>query len=260
MSGATNTVPADGPALASAAQATRAYASASRQGQEEQWILAAMPMVRHIVQKVAANLGRNVDKDELISAGTLGLVQAARSFDSTRDAEFTTFAYLRIRGAVIDELRGRTFVPPTVHTKIRKVQEAYRRFASTTGRPPSDEELADDLAIPVEQLYSLLEEARRQHFLHIHGLSEGDTSMDGLLPVDRGPGPGANIERKELLAQLTQAIMEMPTRDRHVLMLYYERDLTMKEIAIVLKLTESRVSQIHAAALLRLAMKLKKDE
>ena len=245
------------PARNRAAKVSQAYASQSREPQEERWILDNLPLVRHIVQKVASQMSRNADLEELISAGTLGLVKAARAYDPNRDAEFRTYAYIRIRGAVIDELRSRSFVPPTVHNQIRQMQQAYQRFYAQHGVPPTDEDLANQIGITLDELYHTMEEARRQHFLYIHGLSDDQTSLESLMPVSRGSSPESLVERQELLEKLAGAIREMPARDRHILMLYYERDLTMKEVAAVLKVTESRVSQLHASALLKLSMKFK---
>jgi RNA polymerase sigma factor for flagellar operon FliA len=150
---------------------------------------------------LAKSLGRGRDTDELLSAGMLGLVQAARSFDPHRDVKFATYAYLRIRGAVIDSLRGR----PTVSCGAL------------------DEEQNEFYAVP---------------------------------PRAQSLSPDEQAEQNELLETLTRAILVLPKRDRHVLMLYYQEELTMKEIAAVLSLTESRVSQLHAAALLKLSLKL----
>jgi RNA polymerase sigma factor for flagellar operon FliA len=106
-------------------------------------------------------------------------------------------------------------------------------------------------------LYQVLEEARRQQFLSIHGLGDDSDGPLGITPRDASPSPLDQAERKELMERMTRAILELPTRDRHLIMLYYERDLTMKEIAEVLEITESRVSQLHASALFKLSMKLK---
>jgi RNA polymerase sigma factor for flagellar operon FliA len=238
-------------------RATQAYANCSREAQEEKWILDHLPLVRHVVQKVTAQLSHKTDLEDLISAGTLGLVKAARAFDATKEAEFKTYAYIRIRGAVIDELRGRSFVPAAVHNQIRHVQKAYRKLATERGQPPGDEDLAAEVGVSVAQLYRTFEEARRQHFLSIHGLSDDEPALGAFVPPDGGPSPQAEVERAELLRNLTRAITELPERDRVILLLYYERDLTMKETAQVLGVTESRVSQLHASALFKLSMKMR---
>ncbi len=239
------------------AKVSQTYASHSRDTLEERWILENLPLVRHIVQKVAPHLPRKFDPEDLIAAGTLGLVKAARAFDPTKDAGFRTYAYIRIRGAVLDELRGLSFVPSGVHNEIRRVRQAYQRCINSLGEAPSDEQLAEELGISRARLYRTLEEARRQNFLSIHGLSQDCPALAALVPPQSQPAPDEQAERKETLERLTEAIRELPERDRIVLLLYYERDLTMKEAAEVLGVSESRISQLHASALFKLAMKLR---
>ncbi len=244
------------PTRAMQARMSNAYAQQSRESMEEKWILDHLPLVRHIVRKVVRNIGSRGDIDDLISAGTLGLVKAARSFDLSRGVEFKTYAYIRIRGAVIDELRGQSFVPSGVHREIRRIERTYRVLTAENGTPPTDEKLAEAVGISPERMYKVMEEGRRQNFLSIHGLSDEKPAMDALTPLDKAPKPDEQAERKETLENLADAIMALPKRDRHILLLYYERDLTMKETALVLGVTESRVSQLHASALFKLAVKL----
>lgn len=239
------------------AKASRAYCSVNREEQEEKWILDHLPLVRHIVNKLTAQVLCKIDMDDLISAGTLGLVKAARAYNASMDAEFKTYAYIRITGAVIDEIRKRSFVPSAVHGQILNIQRVYRKFATERGRPPSDEELAQEVCLPLDQLYKVLEAARRQHFLSIHGMGDEQSLLGPLAPADKTIGPADQVEQQEQIERLTKAIGELPERDRVIVLLYYERDLTMKETAKVLGVTESRVSQLHAAALFKLSMKLK---
>jgi len=251
------TCPVEVPPEALRARASRTYERESRQVLEERLILEHLPLVRHIVQKVAAHISRPADVEDLISAGTLGLVRAARAYDPSRHTEFKTYAYIRIRGAVLDELRARSFAPSAVHGEIRRIRQAYERLTAERGSPPEMEDLARAAGVSLPRLYRTLERARTQQFLSIHGLSEDRPVLGSLVPADDGPGPEAEVERKELLEQLAHAIRELPRRDRLIILLYYERDLTMKEVAQVLGITESRVSQLHAAALFKLSMKLK---
>ena len=244
------------PPLAIRARAMQAYTKQSRALLEEKWILDHMPLVKHIVNKVMLHARGKAELEDLISAGTVGLVKAARSFDPTREVEFKTYAYIRIRGAVIDELRRNSFVPSNVHQELRQIEETYRRMSSKNGKPPSDEQLARESNVSLEKMYKILQEGRHQHFLSIHGLNEEQSPLQGLVPPDHEPSPDQQAERKEMLEVLTDALMELSERDRHVLLLYYDRDLTMKETAEVLGVTESRVSQLHASALFKLSMKL----
>lgn len=234
----------------------QAYAVQSRESRQEQWILEYLPMVHHVVQKLRVHLPDRADMEDLVSAGTLGLVKAARSYDPSRNAEFKTYAYIRIRGSVIDELRKRSMAPQNVHKQIREIQHAWQQLCNEAGAPPSDEALADRAGVSLERLYRTLEEARRLQFLSIHGLGEAGTEAP-LVPVDQQPSPADQASRKETVARLAQAMLELPKRDRTLLILYYERDLTMKEAAEVLGVTESRISQMHASALFKLSMKLR---
>jgi RNA polymerase sigma factor for flagellar operon FliA len=128
------------------------------------------------------------------------------------------------------------------------------------GQAPDDESLAAECGIPLEQLHRTLADARRQHFLCIHGLSDDEPALGNLAPLSAEPSPEEQAGRHELKELLAKALLELPARDRHVIVLYYAEDLTMKEIAQVLKVTEARVSQIHAGALFRLSMKLNPPE
>ena len=239
------------------AKASAAYTAESRQAEDDARIVEYLPLVRHVVQKISASLPRHIDSDDLMSAGTLGLVRASRRFDADKKVDFKTYAYICIRGAVIDELRHRSFVSTNIHHQIRKVRDCYQHYISAHGEPPSDEDLAARTGLTAEQLYRVLQEARRQNFLSIHGLTEEQPALGSLTPADDGPSPVEQAERQETLERLAVAIRQLPERDRVLLILYYERDLTMKEIAEVLTITESRVSQLHASAVFKLSMKMR---
>jgi RNA polymerase sigma factor for flagellar operon FliA len=239
------------------AKAAEVYTNQSRETREQERVLAHLPLVRHIVQKIIGHTGRQADIDDLISAGTLGLVKASRAFDPTKHVEFSTYAYIRIRGAVIDELRGRSFTSPDTNRYIRLVRKAYQAFLVANGRPPADEELAAQANIPLEKLYRTFEDSRRRHFLSFNGLSDDQPSLGAMLPADESASPGPAVEQRELVGRMAEAIQELSERDRTIVLLYYDKDLTMKEIAETLGITESRVSQVHAAALFRLGMKLR---
>ncbi|HET6427494.1 MAG TPA: FliA/WhiG family RNA polymerase sigma factor [Phycisphaerae bacterium] len=244
------------PAETLRARARKAYADQARETFEEKLILDYLPLVRHVVTRVAENIHQPADIEDLISAGTIGLIKAAREYDPSRKAEFKTYAYIRVRGAVIDELRRRSFVPSAVHGKLRQIRAAYEQLAGRLGRAPANEELAEAVGMTVLELYRTLEESRNQHFLSIHGLTGQESAMGDFIASDEQASPPTQAERAELRVQLARAITELPEKERLVILLYYERDLNMKETAEVLKVTESRVSQLHASAILRLSMKL----
>ena len=141
-------------------------------------------------------------------------------------------------------------------SRIRQVRDVYERLTAQIGSAPSDERLAREVGLSMNQLYRLFQQARKQQFLSIHGLSDDSPVMESLIPVDKAPSPGDQLEQKEMVSRMTEVIGDLPKRDRILLLLYYERELSMKEIAQVLEITESRVSQLHAGLLFKLSAKL----
>jgi RNA polymerase sigma factor FliA len=242
--------------------AYKTYSAEQKKLNEERLILDFLPLVHKIVQNIAGFVNNSgLSHDDLVSAGTMGLVKAARDFDPSRDATFKTYAYIKIRGAVIDELRSWTFTPTNVARNIEQVNAIIHQFIEQTGSSPSDEEIAARLNLPVEKLYRLFEQARSQHFLSIHSLTDSGPALADCL-AGNSDDPSSHLEKTELVELLAAAIQALPQSQRHVIVLYYQRDMTMKEIAAVLDVTESRVSQLHSGALVRLSAHLRhwKDE
>lgn len=233
----------------SAGQALRAYGSQVRQSREEQLIVQYLPLVHRIVSQVVAYLHPPLDREDLVSAGTIGLVKAARDYDASKDAEFKTYAYIRVRGAVIDELRRWSFTPPALIRQYEQARELSERILEETGLPPTDEQLAEQMEMPIEKLYQMFETVRARHFLSIHGLDDETPALGDCLAAEGTDDPSWRIEKEELIRHLAEAIQALPTKQRRIVVLYYHKELTMKEIAEVLEITESRVSQLHAAAL-----------
>jgi len=198
-----------------------------------------------------------LSRDDLISAGTIGLVKAARDFDPAHDASFKTYAYIRIRGAVLDELRAWSFAPATVKKQLDRAQQIAEQILQHTGRAPSDKELAEKLGISLEKMYKIFEDARRRHFLSIHGLDDEAPVLGSMLAATGTKQPGHRLEQAELVAELAKQIEQLPTKQRRIILLYYHQELTMKQIASILKITESRVSQLHASALFKLSIRLR---
>lgn len=258
MSAPSEPTVSDRPSAKAQSQARAAYEQESAKARQDQCILDHLPLVHHIVRKVTANLRERVDTEDLISAGTVGLVRAARAYQPDKHAEFKTYAYIRVRGAVIDELRSRSFAPTGVHRKIRKIRQAYQALLADTGQVPEDDQIAARAGLSLQGYYRTVEEARRQHFLSIHGIDEESPCLANLIPAQSAT-PEHQAQKREMVRRLAAAIQELPDRDRPVILLYYQRDLTMKEVAETLGVTESRVSQVHASALFRLSMKLQED-
>jgi RNA polymerase sigma factor for flagellar operon FliA len=219
-------------------------------------ILRLLPMVQKIARRAVSYLRPPLSFDDLISAGTIGLIKAARDFDVSRQTEFATYAYIRIKGAILDELRRSSLLPATVNRQIRTALETSQKTTAETGRAPSDEELAQKLGISIDELNELYDSARAQHFVSIDGLGEEGPALGSLLPAADTDAPDTQLEQTELLDKLTEAMQELDQRRLQIIVLYYHQHLTMKQIAEILEITESRVSQLHASALFTLSVKL----
>lgn len=239
-------------------RAARLYAGHNRKQREDDMIVKYLPLVHKIVSQVATYLQPPLSREDLISAGTIGLVKAARDFDPSRDAGFKTYAYIRIRGAVIDELRSWSFAPPDIKRQFDQAQEISSQMMERDGQMPADDQVAEQLGISTEKMYRIFETARARHFLSIHGGS-GESPMLGQMLASSTAGPEEEIEREELIEALTRAITQLPEKQKHIVVMYYQKELTMKQIAEVLEITESRVSQLHAAALFKLSVRLGQD-
>lgn len=238
------------------AVAARAYRGNQGRPVGDEEIVKLLPMVRKIARHAVSYIRPPLSLDDLISAGTIGLLKAARDFDASHQAEFKTYAYIRIKGAVLDELRRASLLPSGVNKQVRQAQELSRKIAEETGSLPTDEELARRLNVPIDQVYELFESARARHFVSIDGFTEEQPALgDVLAAADTAP-PESRLERAELLNGLTEAMQELDPRRLQVIVLYYQQQLTMKQIATVLSITESRVSQLHASALFSLSVKL----
>jgi RNA polymerase sigma factor for flagellar operon FliA len=237
--------------------ALRAYSSHQKQPIDDEQIADYLPMVRKIVQRVATYLKPPLSTEDLVSAGTVGLIKAARDFDPSRQAEFETYAYIRIKGAILDELRGFSLLPAGLHKQIQAALQLSREITEETGAAPTDEELAERLGIPLDKLYRRLESARALHFISINSFGKEYPARGDLLSAPATISPDKQLEQAELVDKLTEAIQELDKRRKEIILLYYKQHLTMKQIAAVLKITESRVSQLHASALFSLSAKLR---
>jgi RNA polymerase sigma factor for flagellar operon FliA len=238
------------------AVALRTYNGHKHRGVGDEEILRLLPMVRQIARRAVSYLKPPLSLEDLISAGTVGLIKAARDFDAAYQAEFKTYAYIRIKGAVLDELRRASLLPAGVNRQIRAALELSRRITEQTGTVPTEEELAEELGITVNDVFSLFENARAQHFVSLDALTEKQPVLGDLLAVADTATPDSQLEKAELVEKLTGALQELDERRLQIIVLYYQQHLTMKQIADVLEVTESRVSQLHASALFSLSVKL----
>ncbi len=217
------------------------------------------PLVRRIALHLIARLPAEVELDDLIQSGTLGLLEAAQKFQFGTGASFETFAGYRIRGAILDELRRGDWAPRSVHRSARELQQARIALEQELGRQPSAFEMAERLEIPVEDYQQLADDASLTHLVSLD--EGGEDDEDGLGSALRSlvspiAGPATAIEKQDLAKHLADAIRSLPERDQLVLSLYYTEELHQHEIGEVLGVTESRVSQLHSRALKALRQSL----
>jgi RNA polymerase sigma factor for flagellar operon FliA len=239
------------------AVALRAYSGQKSQALDEERIAQFLPMVHKIAHRVVTYLKPPLSFEDLVSAGTIGLIKAARDFDSSHQAEFTTYAYIRVKGAILDELRGASLLPANLTKQIRKALELSRKITEQTGTTPTDDELADRLGITIDEVYGLFENARAQHFVSIDGFADEQPALGDFLAVTDAATPDEQLERAELIDRLYEAIQKLGQKRRQIILLYYQQHLTMRQIGELLKITESRVSQLHASALFNLSVELR---
>jgi len=221
------------------------------------------PLIKYIASRIAIRLPPHIDLNDLINAGVIGLIDAIEKFDASKQIKFKTYAEFRIRGAILDELRSMDWVPRSVRQKARKEEDAYSKLEYNLGRPASDEEVAREMSIDMESFYRLLSETASVSLLSLDDLGEDDTDLSkkNLLEYiiqDERDWPSHKIRYAEVRDMVAKAIQSLPEKERMVISLYYYDELTMKEIGHVLKFTESRVSQIHTKAVLRLRSKMQK--
>lgn len=220
----------------------------------EQLILEHVPLLHHIVGRMAVDLPARVDRDDLVGYGMLGLIGAADGFDPGRGLQFSTFAYPRIRGAILDELRKQDFLPRGRREKVRELDRTVRALEQSAGEAPTPESIAEAMDASLEEIDDILLSARASSIVSLDdGPSEGLAQLLGDPSCDDPVESAEWLEMKELLVD---AIDELPETEKTVITLYYAEGLLLREIGQLLEVTESRVSQIHSRALYRLNQRL----
>ncbi len=240
--------------------ALRAYSGQNKFAKgrvENEQIAELLPMVHRIVRQVVTYLRPPLSFEDMVSAGAVGLVKAARDFDPSHHAEFKTYAYIRIKGAVLDELRGSSLLPANLNKRIRSARQLSRKILEQTGTAPNDAELAEKLGITIDELVETFENARAQYFVSLDGFGEDSPALSNLLAAAHTIAPDEQIERAELIDKLAEAIQQLSRKQRQLILLYYQQHLTMKQIAEIFEITESRVSQLHASAIFNLSVNLR---
>ncbi len=230
----------------------------------DQLIVHYSPLVKYVGSRVAAGLPQNVEQADLVSYGIFGLIDAIDKFDPERGYKFETYAISRIKGAMLDELRSMDWVPRSVRTKAKRIEQANAKLEAKLGRAPSDDELAHALDISTDELDSML---AKISFVGVVALDEmlsggerGDSMTLGDTIPDSGAGPVGSFEVEEMRQLLAESINNMTEREKIVLTLYYYEGLTLADIGNVLGVTESRVCQIHTKSVLRLRSRLAASE
>ncbi|MBV7314809.1 RNA polymerase sigma factor FliA [Shewanella sp. NIFS-20-20] len=213
------------------------------------------PLVKRIAHHLLARLPASVQLDDLLQAGMMGLLEASTNFDGSKGAKFETFAGIRIRGAMLDEIRRGDWVPRSVHRNNRRVAQVIEELEQVLGRDPSDTEIADKLDMTLDEYHHILNDVSIGKIIGIEDLGG---STDFFMPdgsVD--DSTFESLAASQFQGALVNAIKQLPERDALVLSLYYDEELNLKEIGTILEVSESRVSQIHSQAMLRLKAKLK---
>jgi RNA polymerase sigma factor for flagellar operon FliA len=239
------------------------YHPAVAESQREEVILEHLPQIKYIAQRIASKLPPQVELGDLVSAGVLGLLDAFEKFDPSREVKFKTYAELRIKGAILDSLRSLDWAPRSLRKKSKDLEKVYKELEQKFGRPASDKEACDAMGMSLDEFYELVDEIKGLNLGSFHELAAADEESGGDLLVKYAPDapqldPFYLFHKSELVGILATAIDALPNKERLVVSLYYYDELTMKEIGEVLGVNESRVSQLHTKAMLRLRTKLRK--
>jgi RNA polymerase sigma factor FliA len=240
----------------------REYRANKNPAIRDRLIVTYAPLVKYVAGRLGSGLPAHVDDEDLVSYGLLGLIGAIERYDPDRDVKFETYAIARIRGAIIDELRALDWVPRSVRSRARDIERAIGELEAKLGRVPTDEEIAGKLGITTEELDESLSEISRSSIAALDELwtiggSGGDqVSLIDTIEDTEAPDPQGALSQTELREAIADAIARLPEREKLVVTLYYYEELTLREIGEVLGVTESRVSQLHTKAILRLKARL----
>ncbi|MDH4382330.1 MAG: RNA polymerase sigma factor FliA [Gammaproteobacteria bacterium] len=213
------------------------------------------PLVKRIAYHLMSRLPPTVQVDDLVQSGMIGLLEASRNYDASQGASFETYAGIRIRGAMLDEIRKGDWAPRSLHRKVREISRVVAEIEAETGRDARDAEVAARLNMDLDSYYQTLQDATSHKVFSFEDLpSKDDIISEGL--YERIPEPSENVEKEKFKNALAQAIASLPERERLVMSLYYREELNLRETGEVMGVSESRVCQIHAQALVRLKARM----
>lgn len=223
----------------------------------EQLILAYAQLVKLVAGRLSMYLGHNVEYDDLVSYGIFGLIDAIDKFDMDKNVKFETYASLRIRGAILDQIRKMDWIPRTVRQRQRKIDEAMKNVEMRTGKAATDEEIALELGVSGDELLNWQSQLKVTNVVSLNEFEEqGQEPTMEFASQNRFSQPEDVVEEEELKVKLIEALELLTEKERRVIELYYYEDLTLKEISLVLEVSESRVSQLHTKALAKMRKKM----
>ncbi len=243
----------------------RRYKSDGDRRARERLVVAYSPLVKYVAGRTAAGLPPHVEEADLISYGLVGLISAIERFDPSREIKFETYAITRIKGAIIDELRSMDWVPRSVRARAREIERANSKLEHRLQRAPTDAELAAELGIGEQELQDSLLAISHSSIAALDELwSVSDSSGDQVSLMDTledpgAPDPARALDVGDMKDRIADAIARLPEREKLVIALYYYENLTLREIGEVLGVTESRISQLHTKAVLRLRSRMQSD-
>jgi len=248
--------------MASLEELWKEYKSTGSKVAKDKLLVEYAHIVKYITYRIGVNLPQSVDRDDLMSSGILGLIRAVETFDIERGLKFETYASHKVRGAILDELRALDWVPRSVRQKSRDLQKVFAKLENKLGRPAYDDEVCKELGVSIEEYEMLLSEVTPTTIISLEeSLPNRSTDSKELKIVDTIEDPGGDnpllsLGFEELKQILKSTISHLPEKEKLVIALYHYEELTLKEIGVVLDISESRVSQIHSKAILKLRSKL----
>lgn len=236
------------------------YSETKDPGIKDQLIIEYADLVKYVAGRLSIYFGSNVEYDDLVGYGVFGLIDAIDKFDLTKKVKFETYASLRIRGAIIDSIRELDWAPRSLRKKGKELEKAYFEVENQLGHSATDQEVADKLGISTEELNKLLQEVNMSQMISLEDYLEQnhETGFDPLSLQRDNNMPEQRMEVLELKEILSEAIDKLPEKERTVVTLYYYEELTLKEISLIMNVSESRISQLHTKAILRMRGKLER--